>query len=293
MSRVLARAIRSARERRAFLLDVTESPVDFNLRADLSSDPEDVAARIRRELADSLPSHTSEAQPVPLFRTYTAAVEAAGVLVFQVSGLDEDEMRGLSICEFPLPAVLLNARDAPRAKLFSLLHEVAHLTLRQAGVCDLNGDRPVEAFCNRVAAAVLAPRAVVTSDAMAIRADGNWTDAELVTLGRTYGLSAEAILLRLVHLGLASESLYRRMQPGFRAAGARYRERMAARRRSGTPPYWNIYFRDRGLSFVRTALEAFYEDRATLRDTAAALEVKIKQLPIVEKRAWARGSGPR
>jgi Zn-dependent peptidase ImmA (M78 family) len=59
--------------------------------------------------------------------------------------------------------VALNTRDAPQARTFTLLHELAHIALRTGeALCDLTEQTPadarVEVFCNHVAGAALQPR---------------------------------------------------------------------------------------------------------------------------------------
>ena len=90
------------------------------------------------------------------------ALEASGIVVFQMT-VSEEEARGFSIYAENLPAVVVNVKDAPNGRLFTMLHELAHLALRQAGICDLREDQTgqvphyVEVFCNYVAGAALIP----------------------------------------------------------------------------------------------------------------------------------------
>jgi Zn-dependent peptidase ImmA (M78 family) len=92
-------------------------------------------------------------------------MEARGILVFQASRVDPDEVSGFAIAEDRAPIVVVTRRRTPVARrTFSLIHEFAHLMVRQTGVSDFDPDaaRPpedqkVEIFCNRVAAATLLP----------------------------------------------------------------------------------------------------------------------------------------
>jgi Zn-dependent peptidase ImmA (M78 family) len=67
-----------------------------------------------------------------------------------------------------VPIIVVNGGDAPRARLFSLLNEYAHLLLHTSGLCDVRSDatttaadRKVEARCNKIAAEILMPEAAV------------------------------------------------------------------------------------------------------------------------------------
>jgi hypothetical protein len=99
-----------------------------------------------------------------------SAIEASGVLVLATRGgkVAVDEMRGMSLYFDVLPVIVLNGSDYPRPRLFSLLHEFAHLVLHTEGLCDVvtddqprTADRSLEARCNAIAAAVLMPAAEI------------------------------------------------------------------------------------------------------------------------------------
>jgi transcriptional regulator with XRE-family HTH domain len=64
---------------------------------------------------------------------WRTAIEARGVLVFQASGIPLDEMRGTCIPDQPFPTILLNSKDAPHGRIFTLVHEYAHILLHAAG----------------------------------------------------------------------------------------------------------------------------------------------------------------
>jgi Zn-dependent peptidase ImmA (M78 family) len=85
-------------------------------------------------------------------------------LVFQTAGIEPEEMRGFSIGESPMPAVVVNRADASAARVFTLLHELTHIALHTAGLCNLSelgpqsvDARRLETYCNHVAGAVLVP----------------------------------------------------------------------------------------------------------------------------------------
>src|SRR5690606_21866088 len=115
-----------------------------------------------------------------------------GVLVFQATGLELKEMRGFSISEKFLPTITLNTKDSPRGRVFTLLHELTHLALREAGVCNLidsgNGENEeeanIETFCNAVAGAILIPLdKLLSEDLLAQNPDvTTWSDQQLFSI---------------------------------------------------------------------------------------------------------------
>ncbi|HSW29062.1 MAG TPA: helix-turn-helix domain-containing protein [Longimicrobiales bacterium] len=159
-------ALRSAMARREVALQLAEgldaaSP-ELGMRVALDEQQRDVAARVRLLLSIPLERQRGWSGAYEALNGWRAAIEAQGVLVFQASGVDLREMRGFSIAEDPLPAIVLNVRDTPNGRVFTLLHEFCHLLLRRGGVCDLAEqgarapeDDRVEVFCNAVAAELL------------------------------------------------------------------------------------------------------------------------------------------
>ena len=87
----------------------------------------------------------------------------------------------------------------PHGGIFTLLHELTHIMLKEGGICDFH-DADVEAYCNRVAGAALFPQeSLLRSPTVRNHRgnDPNWSDAELRDLSRRFGGSREAALVRL------------------------------------------------------------------------------------------------
>lgn len=98
-----------------------------------------------------------------------AAADRAGVLVLRngIVGnnvhrkLDVSEFRGFAIADPLVPVVFINNADALKARLFTLLHELAHIWTGSSGVSGMPSaaSRREERFCNAVAGEFLAPEA--------------------------------------------------------------------------------------------------------------------------------------
>ena len=66
-------------------------------------------------------------------RGWIGAVESIGVLVMQDGSMPLDLMRGFASLHDTVPAIVLNTNDNPRARAFTVLHELAHLAFLAAG----------------------------------------------------------------------------------------------------------------------------------------------------------------
>lgn len=282
--------IRKARYRRQIALellrDLGEGPPELTAKASRNDDPELVAQRARAALGIPMTEQHSWQSPYEALNAWRSALERAGVLVFQSTGVDRSEMRGFSIATWPLPVIVINGKDSPRGRIFTLLHELAHLMLREDGLCDLRDDRSmppeeqvVEVFCNRVAGATLLPREALLADpAVAGKRAMAWDDLELDQIGRRYQASREAVLRRLLILGKTTQAIYQRKREEFLA----YEERPA---QGGFLTQDQKPFVYAGTYFTRLVLDSYYRDKITSSDLADYLEVRLKHLPKIEERA--------
>ena len=92
-----------------------------------------------------------------------------------------EEVRGFSLTDNKIPAVVLNLRGFDQWKNFSVVHEYAHLLLDKSGICDMEEqdylqqeDKAIERFCNHFAGAILVPKDVLLAhDLVKLR---KWSD---------------------------------------------------------------------------------------------------------------------
>ena len=267
------------------LLETLDERVEPARLAVYPDDPEEFAAHVRELLGVTLAEQFSWREPYAALSRWIDAVEYAGVLVLQTGEVELEEMRGFSIADGVLSVVVVNAKDAPRGRIFSVLHELAHVLLRNGGLCDFSDhggsseETRVEVFCNRVAAAILMPRDSFLAESVVRTHEpaAEWSDDELAALGDRYGASREAVLRRLVSLGRSTMAFYLRKREEYLRA---YAERRAEE--SGFAPYHRVKIRDLGRSYVRLVLDAYHRDELTASDLADSLGMKLKHLPKVE-----------
>src|SRR5579864_7802552 len=184
--------IRRAYDRREWALelmsDLQLSPPAFNVAVQLDENVEVAATRLRTALGTRMESQAQWRADHEAFREWRSLLERAGVLTFQAATIELEEARGFSISLKPMPAVVVNIKDAPRGRIFTMLHEVTHIALNEGGICDLddnqrrNASARIEAYCNRVAGAILFPKneLLATQELHNHRSgDMSWSDAEI------------------------------------------------------------------------------------------------------------------
>ena len=279
--------VQAAKDRRINALELAkvlrlEIP-EFGMAGKLQDPPASLSKSIRSRLGVSLDEQKSWRDKYLALNGWVKAVESAGVLVFQFSGVEIGVARGFSLSERPYPVIALNGKDFPRAKVFTLLHEIAHICLGAEGVCDLHedggDDGSIEQFCNRVAAEALVPTKEFLNEPLVSQvAGGQWEDWRIKELATTYGVSSEVILRRLLSLGRTSEEFYKAKRSEYLEA---YRK--ASRESTGFLHYFRRVLRDNGATFTRLVLDAYRADTVTPTEVSRLLGgVKFQHVRPIE-----------
>jgi len=294
-SRSLHKVYRRALEQQVVAAELMEADEDTPHvvvpQATLQMPPEEAGNLTRNVLAVPLHQQFSWIKPDDSFAGWLQAVEATGVYVLRTSDVALEEMRGFSISTGPIPIIVVNALDWPRGEVFTLLHEFAHLMLREGGLCDLlepdsEQGRQVEAWCNAVSAATLMPAsAFLDNEVLQPPGVRNWDDDVISQLSGRWGVSQEAVIRRLVTLQRATMAFYMQKRAEYQAVYAQRREEERQRRRqsSGGPPPYRMAIRDRGKPYVRLVLDAYQRDQITPSSLSNLLSLKLRHIPALER----------
>jgi len=274
--------IRKAYDRREWALelmrDIDETPPNFEATAGIREDVEQVATRLRQTIKASLTEQSHWKLDHEAFKQWRLLAERAGILTMQATEIRLDEARGFSVSTKPLPVVVVNIKDAPRGRIFTLLHEIAHLMLNEGGICDLH-DADIEAYCNRVAGAALFPREAMLGCATVRehrKGNPDWTDLELQTLSRQFGGSREAALVRLLTLNLTTQAFYDRMRKEF---VKRYEQNQKQKeQQAGFAPPHVVAIASAGPLFTSLVVENLNRDNITASDVSDYLQIRAKHL---------------
>jgi Zn-dependent peptidase ImmA (M78 family) len=285
----MAVQIRDAEARREAALELAETlgdvPAALTLRASLGEQPGIIAARAREWLDVSLETQASWRDEFRAYQSWRAALERAGALVFQLS-VDE-HFRGFSIDAERYPVIAVNSKDTPRARIFTLFHELGHLVLGQ-GELDEGGfwtrTEAVEVFCNEFAGQLLVPAEALDAE-LGVAGGGASEVIDRDAVDRLlprFWVSEEVILLRLVNTGRLARSAYEARRAELRTYP------LPKRYGRMEPPKRTV--QALGQKYVRSVLLAFDGQHITMSDVAGYLGVKLKHLPEIE-RLVALGGG--
>ena len=162
-----------------------------------------------------VPPHPDRGNWEAYSRDLVQRIERLGILVMR-SGivgnntrrvLRVEEFRGFAIADPVAPVIFINAADVPEARLFTLVHELAHIWLGESGISD--GDpanrRRTEKLCHAVAAEFLVPEAEFLPLWQEVE---DWK-ANLAPLAAHFHVSQWVIARRAQELQLIAEQDYR------------------------------------------------------------------------------------
>jgi len=211
------------------------------------------------------------------YRELIEASERAGVLVMR-SGivgnnthrkLDVGEFRGFAISHSLAPVIFINSSDAPSARLFTLLHELAHIWIGSSGISNVvpGSTHREEVVCNGVAGEFLAPSivfgelwATATQD-LAVR---------IAELAQRFHVSRFVIIRRALDMGLIDHATYSTF---YRAELDAFR----AKEGGGGSFYRNAGAKN-SARFARAVIAEAFSGRLLLRDAGKLLGVQPSKI---------------
>jgi len=181
-----------------------------------TDDPVETIANTERDklgisLADRFDMNTSQT----LFYTCRRKLGDLGIYVLSLK-LNPKEVRGASIWKSKgPPSILVNDADVEAAagRIFTLLHEYAHLLFRETGiVCDFRGrDEKTEIYCNKFAAEMLVPKNAFMQYLESEKLLGSrkwWSDYILDKIRKPFLASRDVIAILLEEIDLAPKGFY-------------------------------------------------------------------------------------
>ena len=266
-----------ANERRETLIEfydlLEESPPEVVLELDETDEPERAAQEIREFLqfnSELLKQCNDDRSALKFWRHL---VEGRGILVCQTSvnthlSIHLKTVRGFCIAENPLPVIVVNPKDNPYGRIFTIVHELVHpglgkSAMQNSGFREYPDLDPTEVFCNQVAAQVLVPRHELLE-----RVNRRALEEELLEyvkrLSQYFRVNPEVILRRLRTIGYISKPTY---EAYIQSQQEKYKDSPPT---GGPIPYHTRLLYAAGEHFARTAFTAYHEQKITLADLAAS-----------------------
>ena len=167
----LCLAIKTIHERqvwmREFLQEEGQKPLEWLGRFSGSNNIDNIAKQCRQWLEIKQQEISDLKDDKEAFYYWIEKIEAKGVIVannnnHRFSQIDRKEYSGLVLYDQYAPLILLNPKDSYARRIFTLLHELAHLLVKPESCLSLIDFRTdeseydeVEVFCNNIASNIL------------------------------------------------------------------------------------------------------------------------------------------
>jgi Zn-dependent peptidase ImmA (M78 family) len=224
------------------------------------------------------------------FRWWRKAIEGEGIFCFEMK-LEPDEVRGASLwINSQYPFILVNRQDVEAAsgRIFTLLHEYAHLiTDREGVVCDFRGLRmgqSPEPFGNRFAARMLLSPEELWERLREVGQDKpreNWSDRILDEIRRPFMVSRDVVTIMLQEMGLAPRDFYEKKRE-------QWERRKPWGRGGKRPTKKELKLREMGYSLTNLLVQYSEHPSLPWLDVSYVLDMKVEK--IADFIQWARQS---
>jgi len=228
--------------------------VSFLKSVTIDDSPVDVAQKICKQLKISFDDRKKMSSIEKNLKYIIFKAEEAGILVMnntQVANnsrrrLDHNEFKGFSLHDDYAPLIFINNTDPEESRLFTIVHELAHLWLGINGISDaehFSRDK-VEQWCNQVATEILVP--VELTEAI----KKNASLCEIEKLSSQFNIGTLVLLRRLSYSHNVSDSEFKHY----------YQEKYTSllpkptSQRKGVPNYYTLLSARLGKPFVNSVI---------------------------------------
>jgi len=259
--------------------ELGEESKKLSIKANLSDNPETLAENMRIQFGiKGFPRRSSFTKEIALEK-WIKILEKNGILVFQISITKNKEIRGFSLIDEDVPVIVLRRSDETSAKIFTLFHELAHLLLREGGICDMEeSDISHEKFCNHFAGAFLVPKGKLLNHPV-VKANAEtkqWPENFLRDIARDFNVSKEVILRRLLILGLTSKKYYLKKHKEWKS---KYRKPFGR----GKKDEIKICLKERGKKYTSMVFDAYERRKIDVMGLADYLGVTSDKISKVKE----------
>lgn len=277
-------AVRVMLQRREVALELAEELnqpwAEFAVSARLADGAATVGRRLRDALGISVERQLGWRDDWHAWREWRAAVENAGVLVFQFPKVPLAQARGVSLFEFPLPVVGVNSKDgAPGARIFTLIHELVHVALalgrdERAALVERRSAadwRALERFAEEAASETLIPEAALNRQLVqrSVAKDA-WSLQDVRSLASRFRVTPLAMATRLRAAGALTWAGYER----WRAEWDEFVATLPARKGGIATPVDKTLGRA-GRPYSQLVLEALDANRITAVEASRYLDLRF------------------
>ncbi len=254
----------------------------------LRANPQEVASFYRDLFQLTLEKQQNFTSSYKFFYYLRDVLEELNILVFQFS-MPIDDARGFTLADELPVAIVVNTKDIIQARLFSLMHEFAHILLGET-VIDLPNlsnfsDHKIETWCNEFASAFLLPSSFANNlFDLNLR---NLLDTEVLkSLSRKTNLSKGMLLYNMYKMGFITLESYKGVLNRYqKLAETKEKEKKTKEKSGGGIPQDRKCLSELGVKFVSLVADNFESKKITYSDALSYLSIKAKHFDKVLAKA--------
>lgn len=263
---------------REYLIELQADKNNAIGRFNLDSNIKDIVTDLRKTLGVGV--HPIKGSWENYYKDLVSRIESIGILVmrqrylqFNYNELNVDEFRGFALMDDYAPLIFINNADAPYARIFTLIHELAHLWLGQSGISDTSIDnhRQEEKLCNAIAAEFLVDETLFRE---------NWQPhcdpwhIQLDNLRQLFHVSNWVLARRALILNFISTASYQNYVESLRQE---YLEKQK-NKKSSSGNFYNTRRAEISTPFSEAILNEINSGKLLMRDGADLLSLRPKHL---------------
>lgn len=216
-------------------------------------------------------------------------IQEKGIFVFK-DAFKDDLVDGFCLLHKEFPVIYLNNSRPFVRQIFSLFHELGHILVGKSGITpDITGSIKIksadlERFCNQFASEFLVP----SKDFEKHLNYSEYEDVEIQELAKLYKVSKAVILLKLIDIGILPQEMYNQKVKFWSGEYVNQRRNERNKMKSGGGDYYNTHLTYLGLKYANLAFEKFHQELCSIEKLADHLNVKVKNLGILEDRLYQK-----
>lgn len=255
-------------------------------KVNISDSPETIALNFRGKFDLTEEKQKKFKTPYELFNYLRDLLEDLNIYLFQFSMPIEDARGFVYVDESP-KTIVVNTKDNIEARIFSLMHEFAHLLLGES-VIDLpdathSFKDGIEKWCNEFASTFLVPNSLAKATFEANKS--NLTQKEILkTLSNRYKVSKAMLLLKMLKLGYIKKTDYDAILARFKKEELKPKKEGEEVTGGGIPSEIRC-LSEVGNKFVSLVANNYDRDYITYTDALNYLSIKSKSFDKVLSKA--------
>ncbi|MBN1389488.1 MAG: ImmA/IrrE family metallo-endopeptidase [Candidatus Thermoplasmatota archaeon] len=180
-------------------------------KANITDDPKSLADKYRVELGFTTKKQTELKTSYEMFNFLRDKMEDLNILVFQDS-IPVEDARGFALPDETPNVIVLSSKDSIEARIFSLMHEFAHIILGEPAIDFPDYTNPyqnkIEYWCNQFSSSFLLSEVMARSIFEANQE--NLTDTKTLNkISRRYKVSKGMLLFNMLKYDFITESEFK------------------------------------------------------------------------------------